>query len=443
MLTIHIMKGSNPAEGGHSKRETSGSTEKKDKVQGEAPTVNAASLAFSPDVATQAGNPSSQNGFDADWDGPTMPQIASQFTMPQVMPQAVSNDPAAGMSSMAAVLLALRMVGLSPSQPNSQPVIWIPVDVPHPPMAQTEGTAFDVGNAARATEQPALSQQTPALEDLQKHAAGAGRDTAATKGKNQYCRVHGAPASGAQPGLSSKSSQGAPGGEKFAASGAETKPAQIQVPMNLAKNVADLAAATDDAGKAAVMGKANSSRPADEVPGCAANVNVGVVALPGALATFMTAGLGAVPALRAAVDESRGTVRAKEGKKDEESGKLADHGENVVSAGRTRQNTAAVYLALAVLIASLVAAFCLLLVVESPSHGIRERAALSPDERSGTVERTTPTVTETDPLFQSSVDTNEQVNEPVVLQFSGRKSPRLAMREPVPINDTTLDGAVV
>ncbi|XP_050024773.2 uncharacterized protein [Dermacentor andersoni] len=345
--------------------------------------------------------------------------------MPSIMPQATSQDP--GLSSMAAVLLALRMVGLSPSQLHSRPVIWIPVDVPHPPTAQMEGAAaFEVGEAARTTERPALSQQTSALEDLQKQ----------EEGKPQHCRVHGAPASGAQPGQSTASSHRTPNEENFAASGGETKPTQIKVQMNLAKDITGFAAGTDNAGRAAVLGKVNSSGPAEEVPGYEGNVNVGGVTLPGALATFTTAGLA--PAQHAAEPDSRGTVRTKDGAKDQESGKLADYGENGASAGRTSQNTMAVYLALAVLLASLVAAFCLLLVVEAPPPGIHERLALSTDERSDIVERTTPTVPETDALFQSELDTNERGNEPVGSHFTGRKSSTLSTRKPEPINDTSL-----
>ncbi|XP_065281968.1 uncharacterized protein [Dermacentor albipictus] len=425
------MKGSNPIEGGHSRRATSGSTEKKDKTQGEAPTVDAASLTISAAVATEPGNPSPQNGFDACSDVPSVPEITPQFTLPSIMPQATSQDP--GLSSMAAVLLALRMVGLSPSEPTSPPVIWIPVDVPHPPTTQLEGAAFEVGEAARTTEQPSLSQQTHALQDLQKR----------EEGKPQHCRVHGATAGGAQPGQSTASSHRTPNGENFAANGGETKPNQIKVQMNLAKDATGFVAGTNNAGRAAVLGKVNSSGPAEEVPGYEGNVNVGVVTSPGALATFTTAGLCAAPADHAAEHDSRGTVKTKDGAKDQESGKLADYGENGASAGRTSQNAMAVYLALAVLLASLVAAFCLLLVVEAPPRGINDRLALSTDECSDTVERTTPTIPETDALFQSVLDTNESGNEPVGSHFTGRKSSTLSTRKPVPINDTNLKVAIL
>ncbi|KAL1467850.1 hypothetical protein MTO96_041870 [Rhipicephalus appendiculatus] len=126
------MKASKPGDGSHHSRAASSSTKKKDKTHGGAPTPNAKSVAFGSRAAPELDNQAAQN-VNGYREATTVPPNMPQLPTPHTIPQPISNQP--DTSSMAAVLLALRMVGLSP-QPDSEPVIWIPVGVPQPPTTQ-------------------------------------------------------------------------------------------------------------------------------------------------------------------------------------------------------------------------------------------------------------------------------------------------------------------
>ncbi|KAL1473256.1 hypothetical protein MTO96_038806 [Rhipicephalus appendiculatus] len=347
------MKDSKLGDGSNRRRTAGGSTEKKGKAKGRAPTVNAASVAFGSGAATQSGNQAAQNGISGLYrDAVSVPPIMPQFATPQTTQQPISNQP--GTSSMAAVLLALRMVGLSP-QPNSQPVIWIPLDVPQPRTTQ-------VGcNGAQTTEQRDLVQEAPRLEDPQAQAVVAGRGISGRKGKRSRCRVH---------GISPTTS------------GDKTKPKQATAQQKcLARGASGSPAANDGTKKLSV-----AQRREGALPAYGANVNVGSVALPGIVATVIPAGLGALPLLPAAADGPRDPMGPKDkansklgpGDKHEEGGKSADRGESAVTTGRKGENMVAIYIALGLLLASLVAAFSFFLVLGTPHNAFYERLVASP-----------------------------------------------------------------
>ncbi|KAH6924279.1 hypothetical protein HPB50_014629 [Hyalomma asiaticum] len=127
------MKYSDAGEGSRRRRPDSGSP-KRDKGQGGASKVNVASAPPRSPATVDPGSTPVPNTFSGYRDATSVPPIITQFSLPhmmaQVTPQPLSNEP--GMQSMAAVLMALQMVGISPTQQNSRPVIWVPVDVPEP-----------------------------------------------------------------------------------------------------------------------------------------------------------------------------------------------------------------------------------------------------------------------------------------------------------------------
>ncbi|KAL1447010.1 hypothetical protein MTO96_044419, partial [Rhipicephalus appendiculatus] len=214
------------------------------------------------------------------------------------------------------------------------------------------------GQAASTTELRDLTEQTPAPEDRRKMAGVDGSEKSVKKG----VRTH----------------------KKWSTSAGETKPVRVKMKQeNRPRNSNEPAA-----GFSGTRNKATARRSKGELPAYGRNVNIGMVAVPGTMTTLMAAGLGALPLQLTTVSGSRDpkgpknkkTGKLGDGDKDEESGKWDSSSENTVTLSRSRVNTTAAYMALAVLLTSLLAAFCFLLAVGSPQKGFGGRAASSANE---------------------------------------------------------------
>lgn len=342
---------------------------------------------------------------------------------------------------MTAVLMALQMVGISPTQQNSRPVIWVPVDVPEPPTTHVESKAVEI------TEHRDLHQRCTSPDGRGKEAGFAGSDKTEGKGKRSYCQVHGTPTRGIRLGQSTKSTRGPLSGAELATGGREKKPVQVTSQHNgLAKNTTRSTPGTG------VTGNAVEARGTTTVavPGCGANVSVGVVAMSGTVGPFTTAVAGGLSALRVAPGKSPELQELKDEEKaklqcahkDRGSGKSVYHNESTVTAGRGKVNSMAVCMALAVLLASLTAAFSLLLVLGTQQDGYE--ALVRPNkERSGPTERKITAVTEEGTSFETAQTTDERESEPVSLGITEDGTPRPATLKISAINETSLDDAVL
>lgn len=184
-------------------------------------------------------------------------------------------------------------------------------------------------------------------------------------------------------------------------------------------------------------------RPEDGVTTYGRDVNVDAAAIPGTMA-----GLGALQELSAPTGRPRnpkdpndeGKGKLKGGDKDQESGKSAGQSESAFATAHDRKNTMAVYVALALLLSCLTAAFGLLLALGRQHSGLDEQLVSSANELSVPSEPSTAAVAQEDMLFHPTTDMDERRSDHVDPRNKATENPRLAAPEVLSANDTSPDG---
>ncbi|XP_077493644.1 uncharacterized protein LOC144104476 isoform X2 [Amblyomma americanum] len=351
-------------------------------------------------------------------------------TMPRF--EGASNDPS--LASMNAVLLAMRLVGLSPSQPTSPPVIWIPVAVPQPgPAKPAEGLEVKTTPEINAVPTEERSGPEPLLSAWKAEGVswcGMGsRKTAAE----------------APPGNSTKGTtrgRAEVGDGKATGSGAAPKG---RSPRNKA------ASPTARLSTEVPTAKADHMAAPSAVHGgaCPGRVNIGVAVDRGSVAAFRAAHLGGGPQIRAADVGSLGGVAKEEANASQGGAETAQRRlrhENKARAVEEAPGTQrTVCASLAVLLGCLLVAALLLLVVGTQRRGSpfgREEVAATAALRSPFQDSRT-TTTEQETPFLPSTETGEAKDEPASVRSARRKFVPVAKQKPLAVDTTAPDYALL
>lgn len=300
---------------------------------------------------------------------------AQYFGQPPVLVQTMprfdgaANDPS--LASMEAVLLAMRLVGLSPSGPTSPPVIWIPVDVP--PAAPGKATELlDVKAAPEKEAVPIDGRTRPAqLPSQRKAQPGEAKSRRRIEAKTTAAgttasnTTKGTPRGRAASVRRSTSAQTEAAKGEAAGSGAAPKGSRRKSPE---KSVRPQARTGNKEPTAKAEHMATPS--AGHGGARAAPITIGVATVPGSVAAVATLGLCGGPQIRDAEEgRRRGGAATQEAMASQGEAEKAAHGLRHKSKARAAvaepgtQRTMCT--SFAVLLGCLLVAALLLLVVDA------------------------------------------------------------------------------